>query len=36
MAEADSVSRVVVCDATPIIHLDEVDCLALLADLWPS
>ncbi|MDZ4658013.1 MAG: hypothetical protein SH868_10595 [Bythopirellula sp.] len=32
MAKTDFAERVVVCDAGPIIHLDEVGCLELLAD----
>jgi predicted nucleic acid-binding protein len=32
MAEREASSRVVVCDAGPLIHLDELACLELLAD----
>jgi predicted nucleic acid-binding protein len=31
MDEAESLARLVVCDAGPLIHLDEVGCLDLLA-----
>lgn len=32
MAATDPLARVVVCDAGPLIHLDELGCLALLSD----
>lgn len=32
MDKIESASRIVVCDAGPLIHLDEVGCLDLLAD----
>ncbi len=32
MAANEPLARVVVCDAGPLIHLDELGCLALLAD----
>lgn len=32
MATTDAAVRVVVCDAGPLIHLDELDCLDLLSD----
>lgn len=32
MAKAEGFARVVVCDAGPLIHLDELDCLDLLGD----
>lgn len=32
MAKTDSPIQLVVCDAGPIIHLDELGCLTLLAD----
>lgn len=31
MAEAEEGERVVVCDAGPLIHLDELDCVDLLS-----
>jgi hypothetical protein len=30
MAKAEGFAKVVVCDAGPLIHLDELDCLDLL------
>lgn len=35
MAETEPVLSGVVCDAGPVIHLDELGCLDLLADLVP-
>ncbi len=32
MAKAEGFAKVVVCDAGPLIHLDELDCLDLLGD----
>ena len=32
MAETDRRPPLVVCDAGPLIHLDDLACLALLAD----
>jgi hypothetical protein len=32
MAATESAIRTVVCDAGPLIHLDELGCLGLLAD----
>ena len=32
MARAEGFAKVVVCDAGPIIHLDELECLDLLGD----
>lgn len=32
MAKAEGFAKVVVCDAGPLIHLDELDSLALLGD----
>lgn len=32
MATTDPLARVAVCDAGPLIHLDELGCLALLSD----
>ena len=32
MAATESSGQVVVCDAGPLIHLDELDCLRLLSD----
>jgi len=32
MAKAEGSPKVVVCDAGPLIHLDELDCLDLLGD----
>ena len=32
MATTDPLARAVVCDAGPLIHLDELGCLALLSD----
>ena len=32
MAKAEGLAKVVVCDAGPLIHLDELDCLDLLGD----
>jgi predicted nucleic acid-binding protein len=32
MAKAEGCAKVVVCDAGPLIHLDELDCLDLLGD----
>jgi predicted nucleic acid-binding protein len=32
MAETESLARVIVCDAGPLIHLDELRCLDLLSD----
>jgi predicted nucleic acid-binding protein len=32
MEESDSLAKVVVCDAGPLIHLDEVGCIDLLSD----
>lgn len=32
MAETDSPIEMVACDTGPLIHLDELGCLALLSD----
>jgi hypothetical protein len=32
MAKAEGWAKVVVCDAGPLIHLDELDCLDLVGD----
>ena len=32
MAKTEGFAKVVVCDAGPLIHLDELDCLDLLGD----
>jgi predicted nucleic acid-binding protein len=32
MAKAEGFAKVVVCDAGPLIHLDELECLDLLGD----
>ncbi|WP_211206976.1 hypothetical protein [Thiothrix nivea] len=32
MASTEPAIRLVVCDAGPVIHLDELGCLALLSD----
>ena len=35
MAKTEGFAKVVVCDAGPLIHLDELDCLDLLGDTIP-
>ena len=32
MAATEATPTLVVCDAGPLIHLDEVECLSLLTD----
>jgi hypothetical protein len=32
MGETDQRPTLIVCDAGPLIHLDELDCLDLLSD----